>query len=191
MNEPVVDAQVVEEQSQELVPHQQPGTLFRTDDPVEVIERATRAANALRDVIVRKKLFKVIGDKAHVLVEGWTTLGSMLGVTPVKDWVRPLPWPEDEFLTDALRNARKKGLVFGYEASYSAQTLDGRRIGSAESVCKRTESKWANRDDYALESMAQTRATSRALRGPLGFVMQLAGYSATPAEEMGAEPDAA
>jgi hypothetical protein len=32
--------------------------------------------------------------------------------------------------------------------------------------------------------MAQTRATSKALRQPLGFVMTLAGYSATPAEEM-------
>jgi hypothetical protein len=32
--------------------------------------------------------------------------------------------------------------------------------------------------------MAQTRATSKALRQPLGFVMTLAGYAATPAEEM-------
>jgi hypothetical protein len=32
--------------------------------------------------------------------------------------------------------------------------------------------------------MAQTRATSKALRQPLGFVMQLAGFNPTPAEEM-------
>jgi hypothetical protein len=32
--------------------------------------------------------------------------------------------------------------------------------------------------------MAQTRAVSKALRGPLGFVVTLAGYEATPAEEM-------
>ena len=32
--------------------------------------------------------------------------------------------------------------------------------------------------------MAQTRATSKALRGPLGFIVHLAGFSATPAEEM-------
>ena len=32
--------------------------------------------------------------------------------------------------------------------------------------------------------MAQTRATSKALRLPLGFVMTLAGLEATPAEEM-------
>ena len=32
--------------------------------------------------------------------------------------------------------------------------------------------------------MAQTRATSKALRQPLDFVMRLAGLEATPAEEM-------
>ena len=32
--------------------------------------------------------------------------------------------------------------------------------------------------------MAQTRAVSKALRLPLGFVMSIAGYEATPAEEM-------
>ena len=32
--------------------------------------------------------------------------------------------------------------------------------------------------------MAQTRATSKALKGPLGFVISLAGYQTTPAEEM-------
>jgi methylglyoxal synthase len=48
----------------------------------------------------------------------------------------------------------------------------------------RSEKTWARRDDYALQSMAQTRATSKALRLPLGFVMQIAGYDATPAEEI-------
>ena len=45
------------------------------------------------------------------------------------------------------------------------------------------------RDDYALRSMAQTRATSKALRQPLGFVMSLAGFDPTPAEEMPRQPD--
>jgi hypothetical protein len=36
--------------------------------------------------------------------------------------------------------------------------------------------------------MAQTRATSKALRQPLGFVVTLAGFNATPAEEMPREP---
>ena len=51
-------------------------------------------------------------------------------------------------------------------------------------MCSRGERTWAKRDDYALRSMAQTRAISKAMRGPLGFVMTLAGFEATPLEEM-------
>ena len=46
------------------------------------------------------------------------------------------------------------------------------------------ESRWAKAEDYAVRSMAATRATSKALRQPLGFVMTMAGFDTTPAEEM-------
>jgi hypothetical protein len=65
--------------------------------------------------------------------------------------------------------------------------LAGQVVGAAEAECLRSERTWKGRDDYALRSMAQTRAVSKALRGPLGFVVTLAGYEATPAEEMPAE----
>jgi len=76
------------------------------------------------------------------------------------------------------------GDQIGWEARVEARTRDGALVGAAESECLRAESKWADRDDYALRSMAQTRATSKALRQPLGFVVALAGYAVTPAEEM-------
>jgi hypothetical protein len=41
-----------------------------------------------------------------------------------------------------------------------------------------------NSTDSAVKGMAQTRACSRALRQALGFIVGLAGYSATPQEEM-------
>jgi hypothetical protein len=75
----------------------------------------------------------------------------------------------------------------GWEARVEARTLAGQVVGAAEAECLRTEKTWSSRDDYALRSMAQTRAVSKALRGPLGFVVTLAGYEATPAEEMPAE----
>jgi hypothetical protein len=65
--------------------------------------------------------------------------------------------------------------------------MDGRTIGAAEAMCSRNEHTWAKREDYALRSMAQTRATSKSLRGPLGFIVALAGYATTPAEEMPAD----
>jgi hypothetical protein len=154
-----------EELGTELVVHAQPPTtLFRTEDPVEVLERASRVAQALKGVIDQQKLVSNIQGREHVRVEGWTTLGSMLGVVPVVVWTRRT---ED-----------------GWEARVEARTMDGRTVGAAEAMCSKAERTWKSRDDYALRSMAQTRATSKALRGPLGFVVTLAGYEATPAEEI-------
>jgi hypothetical protein len=158
-----------EEVGTDLVPAAQPSTLFRTDDPVDVLDRATRVAQALKNVIDQQGLVSRIQGREHVRVEGWTTLGSMLGVVPVVVWTRKV----DD----------------GWEARVEARTLDGRIVGAAESSCSKAEKTWRSRDDYALRSMAQTRATSKALRGPLGFVVTLAGYEATPAEEMPTDTD--
>ncbi len=156
------DLAVPDDMSMEL--DRSPSNLFGTQDPAEVVARSTEIANALSDVLQAKKLAKKISNRSFVLVEGWTLLGTMLGVFPVVVWTRKL---ED-----------------GWEARVEARTLDGRVVGAAESEVLRSEKSWANRDDYALRSMAQTRATSKALRGPLGFIVTLAGYEATPFEEM-------
>lgn len=169
-----------------IVEHQ-PTTLFRTDDPMEVVEKAGQVADALKGVLVRQRLTKNIQGREHVLVEGWTTLGSMLGVVPVCAWSRKVPdservYDHREKVDKTWQVVKRKGS--DWEARVEARTLDGRTIGAAEATCSREEQTWSTRDDYALRSMAQTRATSKALRGPLGFIVTLAGYQATPAEEM-------
>jgi hypothetical protein len=158
---------VVESTAVEVyAPAAAPSTLFRTDDPVEVLERASRVAGALKDALKQQGMVQTIQGREHVKVEGWTTCGAMLGVVPVVMWSRPLDGEQ------------------GWEARVEARTLDGRVVGAAEATCSRHEKTWKSRDDYALRSMAQTRATSKALRGPLGFIVTLAGYEATPSEEM-------
>jgi hypothetical protein len=89
-------------------------------------------------------------------------------------------WAEQQ----ALVHARDKGLAFGFTVAYRA-VKDGREVGWGEGRCTRAETNWRGRDDYSLASMAQTRGQSRALRQPLGFVVSLAGYATTPAEEVG------
>lgn len=138
--------------------------LFGTDDPAMVVQKATATADALIQVVKDKQLIKRIGQSDHVLVEAWTLLGAMLGVFPVCVWTRKL---ED-----------------GWEARVEARTLSGAIVGAAEAECLRGERNWKSSDDYALRSMAQTRATSKALRAPLGFIVTLAGFNPTPAEEM-------
>jgi hypothetical protein len=73
---------------------------------------------------------------------------------------------------------------FSYEAKVQVCTPDGTVVGSAEAMCSRSENTWSTRDDFALRSMAETRAESRAYRRAIGWIMNVAGYSATPAEEM-------
>jgi hypothetical protein len=147
-----------------------PATLFGSD-PELALARIVKVADELARTIRSQKLTASISGKEHVLVEGWTLLGTLLGVFPVLVWTHKL---ED-----------------GWEARVEARTLDGRIVGAAESECLRSERRWAKADDYAVRSMAATRATSKALRQPLGFVMSLAGFEATPVEELPPDEDAA
>jgi hypothetical protein len=164
--------------SDELVPTVDlaPSTLFGTDNPGEVVERASGVARTLADVVHKQNLVVRIGQSNHVRVEGWTFLGSLLGVFPVVEWTRPVMDGDAKV---------------GWEARVEARTRMGEIVGAGEAECLRSEKEWGPtpskgrpRDDYALRSMAQTRAVSKALRMPLGFVMQLAGFNPTPAEEM-------
>jgi hypothetical protein len=172
----LIEGHVVSE-STELAPIREPhaSTLFHTDDPVEVVAKASRIADALAPVLRDKDMLTQISGKKHVRVEGWQTLGAMLGVVPVVVWTRP------------IANTERTGKGHDWEARVEARTLDGRVIGAAEAMCTRDETRWQNADDYAVRSMAQTRATSKALSGPLRFIVTLAGYSGTPAEEVPAD----
>lgn len=133
-------------------------------------QQAEMIAQSLKPLIEKNHLYVNISGKKHVLVEGWTTLGALVGIFPSTDWVS-----ETET---------------GYEARVEARTLDGALVGAAIAECSRDERRWADAPIYALKSMAQTRATSKALRMPLGFIMTLSGYESTPAEEMdGIQPE--
>lgn len=162
MEHPIVDAE-----TGELLPVQAV-TLFGTDEPAEVILRAKAHADALADVIKERGLYTIIQRKAYVHAEAWSLLGSQLGVFAVVESV------------DAVE---VEG-VAGFKATVKAVTRHGEEVGRAVAYCMRDEATWKGRPIHALAGMAETRATSRALKKPLGFIVQLAGYQATGAEEM-------
>jgi len=134
--------------------------------PAERLRLAVSIADLLAPVIERRQLYVEISGRRYVLCEGWTTLAALVGVTPYVVWTRELT------------------AGMGWEARAEVRRLDGTPIAAAEAQCRRDERNWASRDDFALRSMAQTRAVAKALRLCLGWVMALAGYEATPAEEM-------
>lgn len=151
-----------------VIENSQPMTLLHETNPSLILEEATEIANALADIIKKKKLFKRIGNKDHVYVEGWTTLGALVKVFPILEYSKKLD-REDEIV---------------YESRVIAKTLNEEVIGIGEAVCSNREKNWKYSDEYAIKSMSITRATSKALRIPLGWIMVLAGYEGTPFEEM-------
>lgn len=142
--------------------------LFDTKTPKTVIERAKLIANTLTPLVEQAKLYSMINGRKYVTVDGWNTMLSMLGVFPAVEYSRKLE-RENETC---------------YEARVNLTTLEGKVVGSGEAICSSKERNWANRDEFAIKSMAQTRATGKAARIGFSWIMKLAGYEPTPAEEM-------
>lgn len=133
--------------------------------PKDVVGAATEIATELANVITQQKLFSNISGKKYVKVEGWTTLGAMLGVTP----------------REVENSADENGV---YTAIVElVRNSDGAIIGRASAECGES-TMWADRAAYARRSMAATRATGKAYRLAFSWIMALAGYEVTPAEEM-------
>jgi hypothetical protein len=146
-----------------------PVTLFGTNDPRTALNRMSDLAKVLVDLVRAQKLSSSIRGNEYLRVEAWRALGGMVGVYPVTAWSRPNETGD------------------GYLVRVEARTRAGEIVGASEAECSRDETTWKDRDAHALRAMAETRATSRALRGPLGQVVVLAGYEAAGAEEMPAE----
>jgi len=161
----VIDAEVLPETA--LVPTNgvQLGALtYRKPD--ELVKEAAEIATVLGKIIDDKTLFVTIKGRKHVMVEGWTTLGAMLGIVPIEESSVELPDGSFEGKVKLIR------------------VRDGVQLGGASSLCGMDEETWSVRDRYARKSMATTRATGKAFRLGYSWIMVLAGYEPTPFEEM-------
>lgn len=142
-------------------------------DPEAEVEWASRCAKALVKAINGNPQLKVgISGRDYIKVEGWQTLGAMTKIDHVEVvWCREYTPPGGS-------------QPIGWEARVEVRDRDGNVRGTGEAMCVRTETNWKSRDEFALRSMAQTRAMGKAYRMALSYVVSLAGYEATPAEEM-------
>lgn len=160
-------------------------------DPEQIVVRATKACSALMKVVEREKLYEDIGKARHLKVEAWLLCAHFFGVTTRLVSVSSV--------VDEMNGAA------GFEAIVEAYHLQsGRVIGQAAARCLSNEDNWGMRPKYAgkgaerrqigevatpsfqLESMAQTRATSKVLASLFRWVVILGGgkVSGTPAEEL-------
>lgn len=134
--------------------------------PGEVIRQASMIASELMKIVEQRKLYSIISGKKFPRVEAWTTMGAMLGITPREVEVKRYEDGTYEATVELVRNG------------------DGFIIGRGSAICGMDEKTWSGRPEYARRSMSITRATGKAFRLSFSWIMTLAGYEPTPAEEM-------
>lgn len=141
--------------------------IIKENYSLDKVKDITSMSVVLKDHIVKHKLYTSISNKNYVHVEGWTFAGGLLGLLPIVKEVQDLS---------------KTG-----EIKYMAtvEIMRGEQVvGRGFAVCSNKENKKKSFDEYAVLSMAQTRAIGKAYRNLIGYVMKLAGYEGTPSEEM-------
>lgn len=126
-------------------------------------------ASVLKNHVVKHQLYTPIAGKNYVHVEGWQFAGGLMGTFP---------------RVVSITN-QSAGNEVKYLAEVEVVELKTEKIISRGfAVCSNKESKKKSFDEYAVLSMAQTRAIGKAYRNVVGWVMKLAGYESTPLEEM-------
>lgn len=136
--------------------------------PTAVINEAQGMANALYNVVEKQHLYMDIGGKKYLQLEAWQLLGKFCNVHGIVEEVQPVEYFGAK----------------GFEARAVVRDNKGVVIAAAEAVCMDDEDNWKGKPMFQLKSMAQTRSLSKAYRSSLSFIVSIAGYAATPAEEM-------
>lgn len=126
-------------------------------------------SNELALLIKEKGLSSNIQGKQFVNVEGWGYAGAAIGLIPIITSVENLT-TENEIKYLAVCEVRN--------------IATGQTVSVGHALCSNKERSKRSFDEYAILSMAQTRAEGKAYRLLLGWLMKAAGFEATPAEEM-------
>ncbi len=159
--------------------------------PEVVLEQAMVAAKALTRVLQGKKRPVIMNGEQYLEFEDWQTCGQFYRYTVKTGDAVPVE-------VDGVKGAKAHADLIDLET--------GQILGGAEAYCMRDEEKWNTRPKYEwqgegpnrervqvgveivpwfqLASMAQTRAGAKAFRNRLAWVVVLAGYRPTPAEEL-------
>ena len=138
----------------------------------------------LKKFIVENELYTTIQGKNFVHVEGWQFAGASMGIFPIVVSEENLS-PENKNISYTDKYGKHEAPVYKYKSRVElVQMATGKIIGSGVALCSNEEKKKNSFDEYAVLSMAQTRATGKAFRMTIGWIMKLAGYEPTPAEEI-------
>mgnify|MGYP006402371225 FL=1 len=151
-------------------------------DDNENAEDLVSNMQALEDRTEKMKRFmsasyvQEIHGKQYPKVEWWNTLGALVGVKPIVI--------DDNRVDESGARHASEGEITWESRVELRSTRTGQVHGGATSMCTSHEKMWRNADEYAIRSMASTRATGKAYRLGYSNIAIGAGIEATPAEEM-------
>jgi hypothetical protein len=191
-----------------LQTYEQGAYLTQWREPEEVLAEATKAAVALKKVVSMKKNPVMFGGEQYLEREDWGTVAKFYGCTAKTIETRYVEfggargWEAVAVVID--RNMSEVGRAesmclsdeeqWGEVAKYEWQdVLDehGKKIwdanlrnGKGGYKSQKVKTGTTPKPLFQLRSMAATRAEAKALKGVFSWVVVLAGYQPTPAEEM-------
>jgi hypothetical protein len=142
---------------------------------------ATNVANHLAP-LVRSQGLTVKGlngrnkEAEYVTVEGWEVLGTFLGIVPVTTTIAEIKNDKERVV-----GYRARATLYQNPIIENDEIVGGTVIARAEAQANK---QGFQKDLFAIESMAQTRALGKAYRMGLAWVMKMAGFEGTFAEDM-------
>ena len=177
-------------------------------EPEEVLAEATKAAVALKRVVSMKKNPVMFNQEQYLEREDWGTVAKFYGCTAKSvstnyvEFGNVRGFEAVAVVVDRNMNeiGRAESMCLSDETNWGEvpvyewkDELDehGKKIWDAKARGgkggyrgKRVQIGTSPKPLFQLRSMAQTRAEAKALKGVFSWVVVLAGYQPTPAEEM-------
>ena len=143
--------------------------------PAEILAQAKIVAKAVKLYVKQNKSQKLVLESGkYVKRETWQFCAAC--------------YQHSAMVTRTEPSLSDKGEELGFIAIAHVVNAQGRVVSGAEGACMYSEPDWAGKPSFQLLSMSSTRACNKALSNVFGWVMVIAGFRATPAEEMDSAP---
>ena len=134
-------------------------------EPDQMVQLATHLQKIFRE----QNLFCKIQGREYVKVAGWQYAGTKLGLVPMVEEIA------DQSSEKEVRFQTRVALLNIKTNQY---------VGCGFGLCSNLEAGKKSKPTYAIQSLSQTRAIGKAFRNLLGWVVEMAGFESTPAEEL-------
>ena len=139
--------------------------------PADFYQRCKEVAKVVKQFVRTTPSLKMrLDGKKYAYAPVWQFAAACFGITPMVT-------STEELLTDDRKE-------MGYLATAHAIDRTGRVISGADATCMCAEEDWQNKPSFQLRSMAETRACTKVLSNILRYVMVMAGFCPTPADEI-------